>query len=178
VKAHLYPARPYDQFTTASDDYLHAIYAILMSCESAIASRPLYARPFPSSVRSLIAGWKLLFSRTGGVQTSLDAHCRVQSWGLPGRWARALRHLLGENNRFGELKLERAVTSRPFAIPVLRNHLWPACFHQVPPEFRRFARSRSDHRSLPSTNAIWCSPIGNETASRWEIYGRHERARL
>jgi hypothetical protein len=75
----------------------------------------------------------------------------------------------------GELKLERAVTSRPFAIPVLRNHLWPACFHQVPPEFRRFARSRSDHRSLPSTNAIWCSPIGNETASRWEIMGDTSR---
>jgi hypothetical protein len=69
VKAYLYPDCPNDQFTTVTDDYLHAIYAISMSCESAIASRPLYARPFPSSVRSLIAGWKLLFSPTGGVQT-------------------------------------------------------------------------------------------------------------
>ena len=63
--AHLYPAFPYDHFTKVSGDDLHAIYAFLMTRDPVRAATPPNALPFPYSMRSLIAAWKLLFFKPG-----------------------------------------------------------------------------------------------------------------
>jgi mono/diheme cytochrome c family protein len=63
---HLYPAFPYDHFTRVAEDDLHAIYAFLMTREPVHAPTPENDLPFPLNIRTLIAGWKLLyFDRQG-----------------------------------------------------------------------------------------------------------------
>ena len=68
--AHLYPAFPYDHFTKVSTQDLRAIYAFLMTREPVRAETPPNALPFPYSMRSLIAGWKLLFFKAGEFRAS------------------------------------------------------------------------------------------------------------
>jgi mono/diheme cytochrome c family protein len=61
----LYPAFPYDHFTHASDDDLHALYAFLMTRDPVHAPNVANALRFPFGFRPLIAGWKLLFLERG-----------------------------------------------------------------------------------------------------------------
>src|SRR5215467_11724070 len=63
--SHLYPAFPYDHFTKVSGDDLRAIYAFLMTREPVRAAPPANVLPFPFSMRSLIAAWKLMFLKVG-----------------------------------------------------------------------------------------------------------------
>jgi mono/diheme cytochrome c family protein len=62
---HLYPAFPYDHFTLVSDFDIKALYAFLMTREAVAATAPANKLPFPLNFRPLLAGWKLLFLRTG-----------------------------------------------------------------------------------------------------------------
>jgi mono/diheme cytochrome c family protein len=68
--SHLFPAFPYDHFTKISDDDVDAIYAFIMS------QKPVYAPAIPNAlipplgIRSLQAGWKLLFLRPGRFEPS------------------------------------------------------------------------------------------------------------
>jgi mono/diheme cytochrome c family protein len=62
---HLYPAFPYDHFTHLTDDDIHALYAFIMTREPARSTPPANKLPFPYNVRSLLAGWKLLFLQGG-----------------------------------------------------------------------------------------------------------------
>ena len=62
---HLYPAFPYDHFTHLTDDDIHALYAFIMTREPAHSTPPGNKLPFPYNVRSLLAGWKLLFLQSG-----------------------------------------------------------------------------------------------------------------
>jgi mono/diheme cytochrome c family protein len=58
---HLYPAFPYNHFTLASDDDLHALYAYMMTREPVRMETPPNKLVFPLNVRMLLAGWKMLF---------------------------------------------------------------------------------------------------------------------
>jgi mono/diheme cytochrome c family protein len=62
---HLYPAFPYDHFTLLKDDDLAALYAFFMTREPVHATSPANELAFPFNQRLLIAGWKLLFFRSG-----------------------------------------------------------------------------------------------------------------
>jgi mono/diheme cytochrome c family protein len=68
--SHLFPAFPYDHFTKISDDDVDAIYAFIMS------QKPVYVPAIPNAlipplgIRSLQAGWKLLFFRSGRFEPS------------------------------------------------------------------------------------------------------------
>ena len=62
---HLYPAFPYDHFTLISDQDASALYAFLMTRAPVAATAPENDLRFPFNLRPLIAGWKLLFLRTG-----------------------------------------------------------------------------------------------------------------
>jgi mono/diheme cytochrome c family protein len=66
--AHLYPAFPYDHFTKLSAGDVQAIYAFLMTRDPVRAPPPANEITFPFNIRSLIAGWKLLFFRPGEFQ--------------------------------------------------------------------------------------------------------------
>ena len=63
--SHLYPVFPYDHFTKVSGADLRAIYAFLMTREPVRADTPANVLPFPLSMRTLIAGWKLMFLKVG-----------------------------------------------------------------------------------------------------------------
>jgi len=65
---HLYPAFPYDHFTLMDERDVNALYAFLMTREPVAATAPENRLPFPFNVRPLLAGWKLLFLRTGRFQ--------------------------------------------------------------------------------------------------------------
>lgn len=57
----LYPAFPYDHFTKATDEDIHALYAFLMTKPAVRSATPANQLAFPFSFRPIIAGWKLLF---------------------------------------------------------------------------------------------------------------------
>ena len=59
----LYPAFPYDHFTNATDDDIHALYEFLMSQVPDRNRIPANKLTFPFNFRPLVAGWKLLFFR-------------------------------------------------------------------------------------------------------------------
>jgi len=59
--SHLYPAFPYTHYTLVRDDDLAAIYAYLMSREASNYEPPANTLRFPFRLRSLQAGWKLMF---------------------------------------------------------------------------------------------------------------------
>jgi mono/diheme cytochrome c family protein len=62
--SHLFPAFPYNAYTKLTDGDLKALYAYLMTRRPVSATMPSNTVPFPLSVRSLQAGWKVLFFRS------------------------------------------------------------------------------------------------------------------
>ena len=57
----LYPAFPYDHFTKATDEDIHAVYSFVMSIPAIRNVIPANQLSFPFSIRPIIAGWKVLF---------------------------------------------------------------------------------------------------------------------
>jgi mono/diheme cytochrome c family protein len=57
----LYPAFPYDHFTKATREDVHALYAFLMTRLPVRNVIPANELNFPFNFRPLVAGWKLLF---------------------------------------------------------------------------------------------------------------------
>ena len=62
---HLYPAFPYDHFTLVTDEDSRALYAYLMTREPVRAVQPTNELAFPFNIRTLLAGWKLLYFKPG-----------------------------------------------------------------------------------------------------------------
>lgn len=57
----LYPAFPYDHFTKATNEDVHALYAFMMSQPAVKNTIPANALDFPFNYRPIVAGWKVLF---------------------------------------------------------------------------------------------------------------------
>lgn len=66
---HLYPAFPYDHFTVVSDEDNRALYAFLMTRQPVKQEPKPNELPFPLNVRTVLAGWKLLFLEEGAYRT-------------------------------------------------------------------------------------------------------------
>jgi mono/diheme cytochrome c family protein len=62
---HLYPTFPYDHFTNVTDEDDRALHAYLMTRPPVHAPARENQLPFPLDQRFVIAGWKLLFLRSG-----------------------------------------------------------------------------------------------------------------
>ncbi|CAN0339677.1 unnamed protein product, partial [Phaeothamnion confervicola] len=58
---HLYPAFPYDHMAKTTNADIAAVYAFLMTRNAVESTPPVNNLAFPYSIRSLVAGWKLLF---------------------------------------------------------------------------------------------------------------------
>jgi len=58
---HLYPAFPYDHMAKMSDADIKLVYDFMMTRQPVSARAPANDLAFPYNVRSLIAGWKLLY---------------------------------------------------------------------------------------------------------------------
>ncbi|MBB3948938.1 cytochrome c [Aureimonas jatrophae] len=69
---HLYPAFPYDHFTTISDGDVGALYAFLMTREPVRQPTRENDLPLPLRFRPLLAGWKLLAFREGRFEPDAD----------------------------------------------------------------------------------------------------------
>lgn len=61
----LYPAFPYPSFAKTSEEDLHALYAYLMAQQPVRQKNQQSQLTFPFNLRPLMAGWNLLFNRTG-----------------------------------------------------------------------------------------------------------------
>ncbi|PCE34363.1 cytochrome C [Burkholderia ubonensis subsp. mesacidophila] len=70
---YLYPAFPYTAFTRITDDDLRALYAYLMTQPPVRNAPPPTRLAFPFNIRPGIAGWNLLFLRTGPVPDDATA---------------------------------------------------------------------------------------------------------
>jgi len=66
---HLYPAFPYDHFTHATDQDIHALYVFLMSQQAVRSTVPANDLKFPFNIRLLAAGWKILFLNRGTLES-------------------------------------------------------------------------------------------------------------
>jgi mono/diheme cytochrome c family protein len=62
---HLYPAFPYTAYTKVTDPDVHAIYAYLQSLKPVNYTPPKNNMPFPFSMRTLLAGWNIMFFEEG-----------------------------------------------------------------------------------------------------------------
>jgi mono/diheme cytochrome c family protein len=87
--SHLFPAFPYDHFTKISDDDVDAIYAFIMSQKPVRAPAIPNALIPPLGIRSLQAGWKLLFFRPGRFEPSPTHNAQ---WNRGAYLAEALDH--------------------------------------------------------------------------------------
>lgn len=63
--AYLYPAFPYTHFTHVTDEDISALYAYLRSVPAVENTAPENDLPFPFNIRTLMAGWNLLFLDKG-----------------------------------------------------------------------------------------------------------------
>lgn len=63
--SHLYPAFPYNHFTRMHDADIDAVYAYLRSVPAVQSEAPANSLPFPFNIRTLMAGWNLLFLDAG-----------------------------------------------------------------------------------------------------------------
>jgi mono/diheme cytochrome c family protein len=59
----LYPAFPYDHFTKATSDDVHALYSFLINQPPVHNAIPRNQLAFPFNFRPIVAGWKVLFLR-------------------------------------------------------------------------------------------------------------------
>jgi mono/diheme cytochrome c family protein len=59
----LYPAFPYDHFTKATSEDVHALYAFLINQPPVQNAIPPNQLAFPFNFRPIVAGWKVLFLR-------------------------------------------------------------------------------------------------------------------
>jgi mono/diheme cytochrome c family protein len=64
----LYPAFPYDHFTKATSEDIHALYAFLMSKPPVHNVVPANELGFPFNIRPIVAGWKILFLRQASLE--------------------------------------------------------------------------------------------------------------
>lgn len=64
---HLYPAFPFDHFTHITEDDAKALYAYLMSRDPVDFVAPANELRFPYNIRSIMAGWNLLFLKQGQI---------------------------------------------------------------------------------------------------------------
>src|SRR5881394_2052003 len=86
---HLYPTFPYDHFTNVSDQDDQALYAFLMTRPPVRARPPANQLAFPYDQRVMIAGWKLLFLRSG---TWRPDSAKSAEWNRGGYLVEGLAH--------------------------------------------------------------------------------------
>ena len=86
---YLYPAFPFDHFTLIADDDISALYAYFMTREPIEQEVPENGLPFPFTIRTLLAGWKLLFFEPGRFEPDPE---RDEEWNRGAYLAEALGH--------------------------------------------------------------------------------------
>ncbi len=86
---HLYPAFPYDHFRLMTDGDIRAAYAYLMTIDPVNREASPNELGFPFNVRTLLAGWKLLFLESGELEPDPD---RSEEWNRGAYLAEGVAH--------------------------------------------------------------------------------------
>ncbi len=87
--AYLYPAFPYDHFTQITDEDISALYAYFMAQEPIRAETPANELGFPFNIRTLLAGWNLLYFTPGRFAPDPE---RGEEWNRGAYLVEALGH--------------------------------------------------------------------------------------
>lgn len=85
----LFPAFPFDHFTKLTDEDIAATYAYLMSQPAVNAPAKSNRLPFPLNIRSLQAGWKLLYLDEGVYNAQTE---KGEEWNRGAYLAEGLGH--------------------------------------------------------------------------------------
>jgi mono/diheme cytochrome c family protein len=64
---HLYPAFPYDHYTSLTDEDIEALYAFIMTRDPVATDAPANDLRFPFNIRMLIAAWKAFYLRPSAI---------------------------------------------------------------------------------------------------------------
>jgi len=102
--SHLYPAFPYDHFSSITDADLQALYAYLMTREPVRATPPANRLIPPLGYRPLLAGWKLLFFRPAAFRPAPEHDAQ---WNRGAYFAEGLAHCGGCHSPRGALGDEK-----------------------------------------------------------------------
>ena len=125
--AYLLPAFPYTHFTKLSDGDVAALYAFFMTRPAVTAPARENTIKFPFNIRSLLAGWNLLFFERG-VYRSVAA--KSDEWNRGAYLAEGIAHCAAchtPRNRFGA-----ELGSSPYAGARIGGWLAPALNAQNP----------------------------------------------
>lgn len=88
--SHLLPAFPYEHFNKMTDDDITAIYAYIMTSVPAVEQvKKENGIPFPLNIRSLQAGWKLLFADTQTFEVNTN---KTEEWNRGAYLAEGIAH--------------------------------------------------------------------------------------
>lgn len=105
--AYLYPAFPYDHFTLITDDDIAALYAYFMAQDPISAETPENELGFPFNIRTLLAGWNLLYFTPGRFEPDPE---RDDEWNRGAYLVEALGHCGAchtPRNAFGARELDQ-----------------------------------------------------------------------
>jgi mono/diheme cytochrome c family protein len=125
----LYPAFPYDHFTKATSDDVHALYAFLMNQPPFHNAIPANELGFPFNFRPIVAGWKVLFFRETPVQQD---DSKSPAWNRGRYLVEGLGHCGGchtPRNVFGAEEKGRAYSggsAEGWSAPALTSHSFAA----------------------------------------------------
>jgi mono/diheme cytochrome c family protein len=87
---HLLPAFPYEHFNKMTDEDIRAIYAYIMTSVPGVKQvKKDNGIPFPLNIRSLQAGWKLLFADKDGFTANKD---KSPEWNRGAYLAQGIAH--------------------------------------------------------------------------------------
>lgn len=155
--SHLYPAFPYDHFSSIADPDIHALYAYLMTRTPVRAEAPANRLIPPLGFRPLLAGWKLLFFRPARF-TPAPQHDAL--WNRGAYLGEALAHCSGCHSPRGALGDEKR--NRPY------DGGWAEGWYAPPlnassPAVRAWTAERLHtylRTGLSSTHAAAAGPMG------------------
>jgi mono/diheme cytochrome c family protein len=171
--SHLYPAFPYDHFSSLTDADLHGLYAFLMTRRPVHLEPPANRMIPPLGFRPLLAGWKLLFFRPARFTTD-PGHDAL--WNRGKYLGDGIAHCGGCHSPRGVLGNEK--TDQPYAGGWVDGWYAPP-LDATSPAIRAWTADRLEtylRTGLSTTHAAAAGPMGPVAHNLSQVRGPDVRA--
>ena len=171
--SHLYPAFPYDHFSSLTDADLHGLYAFLMTRRPVHLEPPANRMIPPLGFRPLLAGWKLLFFRPARFTTD-PGHDAL--WNRGKYLGDGIAHCGGCHSPRGVLGNEK--TDQPYAGGWVDGWYAPP-LDATSPAIRAWTADRLEtylRTGLSTTHAAAAGPMGAVAHNLAQVRGPDVRA--
>jgi mono/diheme cytochrome c family protein len=171
--SHLYPAFPYDHFSSLTDADLHGLYVFLMTRRPVHLEPPANRMIPPLGFRPLLAGWKLLFFRPARFTTD-PAHDAL--WNRGRYLGDGIAHCGGCHSPRGVLGNEKR--DQPYAGGWVDGWYAPP-LDATSPAIRAWTADRLEiylRTGLSTTHAAAAGPMGAVAHNLSQVRGPDVRA--